>query len=164
MCLDHKKTLKKTRIKLYRVTHWNLTSFEYVVLSRWAEGGGRDEVVGILFLWVGHFQQDGATMHTANESMTIVRNMFPGHLIPVSETCRGPLVVTIFQCVIFSFGGIWNRVFTLANSARWMIWRKPSIRKFVWSIVSCWPVSWTLLKKAWKLHPRRLSSSQRYHF
>ena len=27
------------------------------------------------------FQQDGATAHTANESMTIVRNMFPGHLI-----------------------------------------------------------------------------------
>ena len=35
-------------------------------------------MVGILFLWVGHFQQDGATAHTA---MTIVRNMFPGHLI-----------------------------------------------------------------------------------
>jgi len=27
------------------------------------------------------FQQDGATAHTVNESMTIVRNMFPGHLI-----------------------------------------------------------------------------------
>ena len=27
------------------------------------------------------FQQDGATAHTANEPMTIVRNMFPGHLI-----------------------------------------------------------------------------------
>jgi len=27
------------------------------------------------------FQQDGATAHTANESMTIVRNMFPGYLI-----------------------------------------------------------------------------------
>ena len=38
-------------------------------------------MVGILFLLVGHFQQDGATAHTANESMTIVRNMFPGHLI-----------------------------------------------------------------------------------
>ena len=38
-------------------------------------------MVGILFLWVGHFQQDGATAHTANESMTIVRKMLPGHLI-----------------------------------------------------------------------------------
>ena len=38
-------------------------------------------MVGILFLWVGHFQQDGATAHTANMSMTIVRNMFPEHLI-----------------------------------------------------------------------------------
>ena len=27
------------------------------------------------------FQHDGATAHTANESMTSVRNMFPGHLI-----------------------------------------------------------------------------------
>jgi len=27
------------------------------------------------------FQQDGATAHTANAPMTIVRNMFPGHLI-----------------------------------------------------------------------------------
>jgi len=27
------------------------------------------------------FQEDGATAHTANEPMTIVRNMFPGHLI-----------------------------------------------------------------------------------
>ena len=55
---------------MYRVTHGNLTSFEWIVLSRRANGG--DEVVGILFLWVGHFQQDGATAHTANESMTIV--------------------------------------------------------------------------------------------
>jgi len=29
------------------------------------------------------FQEDGAITHTANESMTIVRNMFPGH--PISR-------------------------------------------------------------------------------
>ena len=42
---------------LYRVTHGNLTYFEWVVLSRSAEGG--NEVVGILFLWVGHFSSNG---------------------------------------------------------------------------------------------------------
>ena len=48
---------------------------------------------------------------------------------------------------------------------RWMIWRKPSVRKFVRSIVSCRPVSWTIIKqKAWKLHPRRRSAPYRYHF
>ena len=62
------------------MTHGNLTSFEWVVLSRLAEERG-EEVVGILFLWVGHFSSQLATAHTANESMTIVRNMFPGHLI-----------------------------------------------------------------------------------
>jgi hypothetical protein len=36
---------------------------------------GEDEVVGILFLWVGHYSSDG------DKSVTIVRNMFPGHLI-----------------------------------------------------------------------------------
>jgi len=40
----------------YRVTHGNLTSFKWVVLSRW---GGVAEVVGILFLWVGHFNSNG---------------------------------------------------------------------------------------------------------
>jgi len=38
-------------------------------------GGWGDEVVGILFLCVNHFSSNG------DESMTIVRNMFPGHLI-----------------------------------------------------------------------------------
>jgi len=46
---------------------------------------------------------------------------FPGTSFPVSETCRGPLALPIFQRVIFSFGGIWNRVFTLTNPVRWMI-------------------------------------------
>ena len=75
---------------------------------------------------------------------------FLGNPFPVSETCRGPLALPFFQRVIFSFGGVWNRVFTLTNPVRWMIWRKPSVRKFVRSIVSCWPVSWTILKKGLK--------------
>ena len=70
---------------------------------------------------------------------------FPGTSFPVSETCRGPLALPIFQRVIFYlWGGIWNRVFTLTNPIRWIIWTKPSLRKFVRSIVSCWPVSWTI--------------------
>ena len=48
---------------------------------------------------------------------------FPGTSFPVSETCRDPFALPIFQRVIFFFGGIWNRVFTLTNPVRWMIWR-----------------------------------------
>ena len=110
LLLDWQKTY-------YRVTHGNLTSFECVVLSRQARGGG-GEMVGIPFLWVSHFQQDGATAHTANQSMTVVRNMFPRHLISRFRDVPWPLVLPIFQCVIFSFGGTWNRVFTLTNPAR----------------------------------------------
>ena len=53
------------------MTHGNLTSFEWVVLRTAPKNNCAN-------VW---FQQDGATAHTANESMTIVRNMFPGHLI-----------------------------------------------------------------------------------
>jgi len=53
----HGMNTKNIKLDLYRVTHGNLTSFEWVVLSRLAEMG--DEVVGILFLWVGHFSSNG---------------------------------------------------------------------------------------------------------
>ena len=52
------------------------------------------------------FKQDGAIAHTANESKTIVRNMFPGHLISFFGEVPWPLALPIFQRVIFSFGGI----------------------------------------------------------
>ena len=81
---------------------------------------------------------------------------FPGNSFPVSETCRSPLVLLIFQRVIFSFGGIWNLVFTITNPVRWMIWRKPSIRKFVWLIVSCWPMSWMILKNGLKTASKKM--------
>jgi len=48
------------------MTQGNLTSFEWVVLSKW------EEAVGILFLWVGHFSSNG------DLAMTIIRNIFPG--------------------------------------------------------------------------------------
>ena len=83
--------------------------------------------------------------HRVNDHFS--KHVSPGPSFPISETCRGPLTLPIFQSVIFSFGGIWNRVFTLTNPVRWVIWRKPSVRKFVRSVVSCWPMSWTILKK-----------------
>ena len=75
---------------------------------------------------------------------------FPGNSFPVSETCRCPHALPIFQRVIFflwGIWGIWNLVVTLTNPVRWMIWRKSSVRKFVRSIVSCWSVSWPILKE-----------------
>ena len=64
-----------------------------------------DEVVGILFLWVGHFQQDGATAHTAKESMTIVRNMFPGYLISrFGDVPWPPRSTDLSKCDFFPLG------------------------------------------------------------
>ena len=58
------------------------------------------------------FQQDGATAHTANESITIVRNMFPGHLISrfgdVPWTPRSPDLST---CDFFLWGYLKSRVY-----------------------------------------------------
>ena len=36
------------------------------------------------------FQQDGATVHTANQSMTTARNMFPGHPISLFRDVPWP--------------------------------------------------------------------------
>jgi len=51
-------------------------------------------------------QQYGAIAHTANKSMTIVRNMFPGHLISrfgeVPWALRSP---DLSKCDIFFLGG-----------------------------------------------------------
>ena len=65
----------------------------------------------------------------------------------VKRTWRGPFALPNFQRMIFPFGGILNRVFTLTTPVRWTIWRKPSVRKFVRSIISCWPASRTIFKK-----------------
>jgi len=54
------------------------------------------------------FQQDGATAHTANESMTIVRNMFPGDLISRFGDVPWPLALPIFQRVIFFSLGLFE--------------------------------------------------------
>ena len=67
-------------------------------------------MVGILFLWVGHFSSNGATVHTANESVIIVRNIFPGHLISrFGDVPRTPRSPDLSTCDFFSL-----RVFEIA--------------------------------------------------
>ena len=70
-------------------------------------------MVGILFLCVGHFQQDGATAHTANESMTIVRNMFPRHLISrFGDVPWPPRSPDLSTCDFFLWGYLKSRVYS----------------------------------------------------
>jgi len=74
------------------------------------------------------FQQYGATAHAANESMTIVRNVFPGQLISrfgkVPLPPRSPDHPT---CDFFLGGGRYFKcVLTLTNPVRWM---KEAIRQ-----------------------------------
>jgi len=70
-------------------------------------------VVGILFLSVGHFQQDGATAYTANESVTIVRNMFPRHLIsPFGDMSWPPRSPDLSVCDFLLWGYLKSRVYT----------------------------------------------------
>ena len=68
---------------------------------------------GILFPCVGHFQQDGSTAHTANESMTIVRNMIPGHLISrFGDVPWPPRCPDLSTCDFFLWGYLKSRVYT----------------------------------------------------
>jgi len=58
------------------------------------------------------FQQDGATAHTANESMTIVRNMFPGHLISLfGDMPWPPRSPDLSTCDCFLLGYLKSRVY-----------------------------------------------------
>ena len=70
-------------------------------------------MVGILFLWVSHLQQDGATAHITNESMTIVRNMFPGHLISrFRDVPWPPRCPDLSTCDVFLWRYLKSRVYT----------------------------------------------------
>ena len=70
-------------------------------------------MVGILFLWVGHFSSQLATAHTANESMTIVRNMFPGHLISrFGDVPWPPRSPDLSTCDFVLWGYLKSRVYT----------------------------------------------------
>ena len=51
------------------------------------------------------FQQDGATAHTAHESITIVRNMFPWHLISCFGDVPWPSRSPDLSTCDFLFGG-----------------------------------------------------------
>ena len=59
------------------------------------------------------FQQDGATAHTPNESMTIVRNMFPEHLISrFGDVPWPPCSPDLSACDFFLWGYLKSRVYT----------------------------------------------------
>ena len=59
------------------------------------------------------FQQDGATAHTANESMSIVRNMFPGHLISrFGDVPWPPRSPDLSTCDFLFCGYLKSRVYT----------------------------------------------------
>ena len=67
---------------------------------------------------------------------------------PFRRRAVAPSLSRSFNVWFFFLWGYWkSRVYTHKPPLRWMIWRKPSVRKFVRSIVSRWPVSWTILKK-----------------
>ena len=58
------------------------------------------------------FQQDGVTGHTANESKTIVRNMFPGHLISrFGDVPWYPHSPDLSTCDFFLWGCLKSRVY-----------------------------------------------------
>ena len=111
------------------------------------------------------FQQDGATAHTANELMTIARNMFPGHLISrFGDVPWPPRSPDLSTCDFFFLWGYLKwRVY--AHKTRTLNDLKEVIRQEIR------PIGRQLLarvmddfkKKSWKLHPRRWSS-YRYHF
>ena len=59
------------------------------------------------------FQKDGATAHTANESMTTVRNMFPGHLISrFGDVPWPPRSPSLSTCDFFLWGYLKSRFYT----------------------------------------------------
>ena len=64
-------------------------------------------MVGILFLWVGHISSN------ENESMTIVRNIFPGHLISrFGDVPLPPRSPDLSTCDFFLWGYLKSRVYT----------------------------------------------------
>jgi len=117
-------------LRLYRVTHMKLTSFEWVVLIRKARGeGGLCQCV-ISTRWCHSAHCKPVNAHCSKHVSRHLISRFGD----VPWPPRSPDLST---CDFFFFGVFWNRVFALTNPVRWMIWRKPSVRKFVRSIVSC---------------------------
>ena len=77
------------------MTHGNLTSFEWVVLSRVAVGRTR---------WSAFFSSVLATS-VAMETWSVENRVFVYDMF-VKRRVVTPLALPIFQRVIFSFGGI----------------------------------------------------------
>jgi hypothetical protein len=65
-------------------------------------------------LW---FQQDGATCHTARESMACLRQLLPRRLISIMETFFGHPGLQIWQLQIFFYGATWRKVYTKQSPA-----------------------------------------------
>ena len=107
----------------------------------------RQRRINCAIVW---FQQDGATAHTANESMTIVRNMFPGHLISHFGDVPWPPRSPNLSCDFFLWGYFKSHVYA-CKPLRWMIWRKPSIRKLSCRSSVVGPCHERFLKKSLKL-------------
>ena len=58
-------------------------------------------------------QEDGSTAHTANKSMTIVQNMFPGHLISrFGDMPWLPHSPDLSMCDFYLWGYLKSRVYT----------------------------------------------------
>ena len=121
---------------LYRVTHGNLTSFEWVVLRTAPKRNKLCQCV-VSTRWCHSVHCKRVNDHCSKHVSRAPHFLFWRRAV-------APSLSRSFDVWFFFFGGIWNRVFTLTNPVRWMIWRKPSVRKFVRPIVSCWPVSWTI--------------------
>jgi hypothetical protein len=58
------------------------------------------------------FQEDGATAHSARASMSVLRDMFPQHVIAVAAMFHGQHVRLISPPVITFYGGISKVVFS----------------------------------------------------
>ena len=124
------------------MTHGNLTSFEWVVLRTAPKKNKLCQCV-VSTRWC-----HSAHCKRVNDHFSKGVSRIPH--FQLRRRAVAPSLSRSYNVWFFFFGGIWNRVFTLTNPVRWMIWRKLSVRKFVRSIASCWPVSWTILKKGLK--------------
>jgi hypothetical protein len=80
-------------------------------------------------LW---FQQDGATCHTARESMACLRQLFPDGWFPDMETFLGHPGLQIWQLQIFLWGYLKERVYQ--TKPRTLQKLKDSIRREILSI------------------------------
>ena len=127
---------------MYRVTHGNLTSFEWAVLRTAPKKNKLCQCV-VSTGWCH-------SAHCKRVNVHCSKHVSRAPHFPFRRSAVAPLLSQSFNGWFFSLGSIWNRMFTLTNPIRWMTWRKPSVREFIRSIVSCWPVSWIILKRGLK--------------